>query len=389
VKPGVEIITPNPKTSGNGYLTFFSAWGSVVLRVGSREPAIRYVTQGDFLRLLSYAILLVGVWRAIRAAEVGRVVAEERARVAREIHDGLAQYLFAVSTQTSLLAGGAEPSVVVPRLRQAADAAQQEARFAVLALSSAGGSAPFDSALKTHLAYVITGDRQTDETSLAGLKGLTSVIAERTALEPGEPVGVDLSKDELSFHALIYWPIVEGAEPPPAETMARVDAFMRSGGTVVFDTRDALQQGTGLGGTPAGETLKRILATLDIPELEPVPRNHVLTKTFYLMEKFPGRYESGDMWVEAMPAETEDEAASDRPARSGDGVSPIIITSNDLAAAWAIGDDFKPLYPVTPGGPRQRELAFRAGINLVMYALTGNYKADQVHVPALLERLGQ
>ena len=248
---------------------------------------------------------------------------------------------------------------------------------------------PFESALKTHLAYVITGDRQTDETSLAGLKGLTAVIAERTALEPGEPVGVDLSRDELSFHALIYWPIVEGAEPPPAETMARVDAFMRSGGTVVFDTRDALQQGTGLGGTPAGETLKRILSTLDIPELEPVPRNHVLTKTFYLMEKFPGRYDSGDMWVEAMPAETDDEAASDRPARSGDGVSPIIITSNDLAAAWAIGDDFKPLYPVTPGGPRQRELAFRAGINLVMYALTGNYKADQVHVPALLERLGQ
>jgi signal transduction histidine kinase len=120
-----------------------------------------YVSQSDFLRLLSYALLLVGVWRAIRAAEVGRVVAEERARVAREIHDGLAQYLFAVSTQTSLLAGGADPDVVVPRLRQAAEAAQQEARFAVLALSSAGGSAPFDSALHRYVEF-LTADGELD-----------------------------------------------------------------------------------------------------------------------------------------------------------------------------------------------------------------------------------
>jgi signal transduction histidine kinase len=120
-----------------------------------------YVSQSDFLRLLSYGILLVGVWRAIRAAEVGRVVAEERARVAREIHDGLAQYLFAVSTQTTLLAGGAELNTVLPRLRQAAHAAQQEARFAVLALSSAGGSSQFDSALNRYVEFM-TADGQLD-----------------------------------------------------------------------------------------------------------------------------------------------------------------------------------------------------------------------------------
>ncbi len=120
-----------------------------------------YVSQSDFLRLLSYGILLVGVWRAIRAAEFGRVVAEERARVAREIHDGLAQYLFAVSTQTSLLAGGADLEKVLPRLQEAATAAQQEARFAVLALSSAGGSAPFDSALTRYVEF-LTADGQLD-----------------------------------------------------------------------------------------------------------------------------------------------------------------------------------------------------------------------------------
>jgi signal transduction histidine kinase len=120
-----------------------------------------YVSQGDFLRLLSYGILLVGVWRAIRAAEFGRAVAEERARVAREIHDGLAQYLFAISTQTSLLAGGAELDKVLPRLQEAAAAAQQEARFAVLALSSAGGSASFDAAISRYVEF-LTADGQLD-----------------------------------------------------------------------------------------------------------------------------------------------------------------------------------------------------------------------------------
>jgi signal transduction histidine kinase len=112
------------------------------------------VSQADFLRLLSYGVLLVGVWRAIRAAEFGRAVAEERARVAREIHDGLAQYLFAISTQVSMLEYGGAPAEILPRLRDAAAAAQQEARFAVLALSSASGHAPFDAALRRYVEFL-------------------------------------------------------------------------------------------------------------------------------------------------------------------------------------------------------------------------------------------
>lgn len=112
------------------------------------------VSLGDFLRLLSYGVLLVGVWRAIRFAEFGRAVAEERARVAREIHDGLAQYLFAVSTHASMLENGADPERTLRQLKEAAAAAQQEARFAVLALSSAGGSAPFDSALRRYVDFL-------------------------------------------------------------------------------------------------------------------------------------------------------------------------------------------------------------------------------------------
>jgi signal transduction histidine kinase len=120
-----------------------------------------YVSQGDFFRVVSYGVLLVGVWRAMRAAEFGRAVAEERARVAREIHDGLAQYLFAISTQTTMLAHGATAEQVLPRLQEAAAAAQQEARFAVLALSSAGGSAPFDAALSRYVEF-LTADGELD-----------------------------------------------------------------------------------------------------------------------------------------------------------------------------------------------------------------------------------
>ncbi|MCS0501451.1 DUF4159 domain-containing protein [Ancylobacter mangrovi] len=240
----------------------------------------------------------------------------------------------------------------------------------------------------THLAYVVTGDAETDEVSRVGLGGLTRFLAQRTALEAGEPMGVDISRDELSFFPLLYWPIVPGTPRPAPETLARIDAFMKQGGTVVFDTRDAesVLPGSNGSGTPANDTLRTILSGLDIPELEPVPRDHVLTKAFYLLHDFPGRFTGGTTWVEALPATEE---GVERPARAGDGVSPVIITSNDLAGAWAVSEDGQPMLPTSGTEPRQREFAFRAGTNLVMYVLTGNYKADQVHVPALLERLGQ
>ncbi len=73
------------------------------------------------------------------------------------------------------------------------------------------------------------------------------------------------------------------------------------------------------------------------------------------------------------------------------GVTPVIVGGNDWASAWAIREDGRPMFPVGRGqaGERQREMAVRFGINLVMHVLTGNYKSDQVHVPALLERLGE
>ncbi|WP_045836815.1 DUF4159 domain-containing protein [Hyphomicrobium sp. 99] len=247
--------------------------------------------------------------------------------------------------------------------------------------------AAIDATSKVTLAYVVSGDRETDETSRAGLQGLGRVLQTRTAVEPGEPAAVDISKDEIAFYPILYWPVLESAEALPDTTIAKIDAYMKEGGLIIFDTRDYGQGGAntlplaGRGGT----ALQRLLSKLDVPRLEPVPENHVVTKSFYLLRSFPGRWDGGQLWVEAISNNDNDT----HKARVSDGVTSIMITSNDLAAAWALDDRGRPMYPVVPGGEMQREMAFRGGINIVMHALTGNYKADQVHVPALLERLGQ
>ncbi|HHI69404.1 MAG TPA: DUF4159 domain-containing protein, partial [Rhodobacteraceae bacterium] len=136
--------------------------------------------------------------------------------------------------------------------------------------------------------------------------------------------------------------------------------------------------------------LQQLALGLDIPPLEPVPQDHVLTRSFYLLQDFPGRYMGQAVWIEAAPPNAE--KVEGMPFRNlNDGVSPVVIGGNDWAAAWAVDNAGNYPYRVGRGytGERQREVAFRFGVNLIMYVLTGNYKSDQVHVPALLERLGQ
>ncbi|MGA2892103.1 MAG: DUF4159 domain-containing protein [Xanthobacteraceae bacterium] len=305
--------------------------------------------------------------------------------------------LLLVDTIVVLFLGGGIQRLVPRRSRAATASTVVIATLALtLVHARAQNSVPNanvpQSALETKLAYVVTGNADVDAISKAGLAGLTLFLAQRTALEPGDPIGLDIGRDELAFYPLIYWPIAPGAPRPSEAALKRIDTYMKDGGTVLFDTRDAVVAPPGPGGetrSPGMLELRKILTSLDIPELEPVSRDHVLTKTFYLLRDFPGRFDAGQLWVEALPSGNDDEERSGRPARGGDGVSSIIITSNDFAGAWATRSDGQPMLPMVEGEPRQRELAFRAGVNIVMYTLTGNYKADQVHVPALLERLGQ
>jgi hypothetical protein len=247
-----------------------------------------------------------------------------------------------------------------------------------------------ESALDTRLAYVVTGDAEVDAMSKAGLFGLGLELRARTAYEPADPVGVDVERDNLSFYPLLYWPMARSEKDLSAAAVSKIDQFMREGGTILFDTRDSPIGGLGTTPSPGEAVLRRLLSKLDVPPLEPAPQDHVLTRTFYLLKEFPGRWSGGQVWVEALPpVDPKNPPASPVAARGGDGVSPIIMGGNDWAAAWARDEMGNPIAAVVPGGEQQRETAIRFGINVVIYAMTGNYKTDQVHVPALLERLGK
>ncbi|MGX9356062.1 DUF4159 domain-containing protein [Roseobacteraceae bacterium S113] len=239
------------------------------------------------------------------------------------------------------------------------------------------------------LGHVLTGNARVDDMARAGLAGLSQTLFFRTSVEPTDPVSVDLERDELAFFPFLYWPIDENQPIPSDAAYAKLNAYLRSGGMILFDTRDADVAGFGAA-SPTGRRLQDLAAPLDIPPLEPLPQDHVLTRTFYLLQDFPGRHMGRAVWVEAAPPDAEQ--IEGMPFRNlNDGVTPVVIGGNDWAAAWAIDARGAPMVPVGRGyaGERQREMAYRFGVNLIMHVLTGNYKSDQVHVPALLDRLGQ
>ncbi len=271
---------------------------------------------------------------------------------------------------------------LVPRLRPAA------ATAALLALHLLPGSAAAQESIDeariaelaaiTRLGYVETGISDVDERSRSGLFGLGRVLAQRTSIETGDPVPVDPAVDELAVFPLLYWPVPPEHPALDPAAIDRIEDYLRQGGMVLFDTGDAarLLPGQNIVG-PGEQRLGELLHDLDLPPLEPIPDDHVLTRSFYLMQDLPGRFAGRPVWVDRMPQSVND------------GVSSVVIGAHDWAGAWAEDEFGRTLYPVVPGGERQREMARRFGVNIVMYALTGNYKTDQVHIPALLERLGQ
>ena len=249
--------------------------------------------------------------------------------------------------------------------------------LAAPAAQAAGAAAPtgddsfaITATTSTRLAYVLTGDSSLDEVSRAGLTGLSLALNARTAIEAAAPMGVDPNKDELAFFPLLYWPISERMPNLSAIGLQKVLEYLQNGGQIMFDTRDPNRAGA------SWRVLRQLLSDLDLPALIQVPEDHVLTRSFYLLHEFSGRLDGSPVWVER-----SDEMVND-------GVSAVVIGGNDWAGAWAVDEGGRPLMPVVPGGEHQREMAIRFGINLVMYALTGNYKGDQVHLPAILERLG-
>ena len=223
-------------------------------------------------------------------------------------------------------------------------------------------------ALATRLAYVITGDAAVDSAAEAGLAGLSDYVNRRTNAALAPPAGVRPGQDDLSFYPLLYWPVTPAAPALAPPAIAALNGYMAHGGILLIDT----------GAAPGADAaLRRVTAGLSVPPLARLTGAHVLARSFYLLGSFPGRIDAGDVWVQR----DQD--------RGNDSVSPVIIGGNDWAGAWAVDAQGRPAHATMPGGTRQRTLAYRFGVNLVMYALTGNYKGDQVHLPSILERLGQ
>jgi hypothetical protein len=241
------------------------------------------------------------------------------------------------------------------------------------AMAQASEQLAKEAAQNLRFAYVKTSDRRLDDVTRAGLWGLSYQLGQRTSVEPEQPHGVDLARDNLELYPMIYYAVPRDARPLSGDAVAKVNAYLRAGGAFVVDTRDAAP------GRDVSQNLQQLLSGIDAPPLQPAPANHVLTKSYYLIKSFPGRL-NGRLWIES--------GAADRDTRRGDGVSGLFIGGSDWAGAWAIDDRTgRPLLSMD-GGEGAREMAYRFGINLVMYILTGNYKEDQVHVPDLLDRLG-
>jgi len=332
-------------------------------------------------------VLAAAVWPAGTAVEGLEVVAEHALKGAAL---ALALALLLVDVLAALLVSG--------RLTRAAG---RSAGLILVAASLmlppsgaraqnplAGDLRAIEATTALHLGYIVTGDARVDTISEAGLRGLGRRLTERTTIEPKAPIAVNVETDELAFFPFLYWPVTADQAAPSGAAYAKLNSYLRSGGMILIDTRDG--DISGISTTPEARRLQLLAAPLDIPPLEIIPSDHVLTRSFYLLQDFPGRFASAEVWVEAAPRDAQQ--AVGMPFRNlNDGVTPVVIGGNDWAAAWALDAQGAPMFPVGRGyaGERQREIATRFGINLIMYVLTGNYKSDQVHVPALLERLGQ
>ncbi|MEE2526468.1 DUF4159 domain-containing protein [Hyphobacterium sp. HN65] len=342
-----------------------------IYRIGTASAALNVLRAGDTLEALP---------RNLPGVTFANLEAPAERRFAGALL-ALALFLFAIDAIIALALAGRLPRLRLPRGGGAVAAVLLVAGLMTHAPQAQAQDADYldsfemEAALDLRFGYVRTGNREIDERSRAGLSGLSQQIWRRSAMEPEEPMAVNVEENELVFFPIIYWPITNDAPPLTDEAAARVNRYIQSGGLIVFDTQDADTAVSRAGAPHPG--LMRVLEAIDVPPLAQVDPDHVLTKSFYLLQEFPGRVTGGAVWVEADP-----------DGASRDGTSGVVIGSNDWASAWAVDDAGQPLYPVE-GGEREREMARRFGVNLAMYALTGNYKADQVHIPALLERLGQ
>ncbi len=334
-------------------------------RLGARRQALNTVKNPESLKM-------IGALNGVKTGTFGQVQTQTLGGLLL----GLALLLLAIDVLFALHVSGRFGYLRSLPWRRTTASFLVIGIFVVPTLSKAQDATADLEALNLHLAYVLTGDARTDQMSEAAMSGLADALTRRTTIEPDGAKGVNPETDTLVYYPFLYWPVDRNAPALSGEAVTRLNHYMASGGTIVFDTQDTADQSF-LGNSPH-PGLARITESLDIPNLTEVPADHVLTKSFYLVQVFPGRWANGRVWVDR-----------NTNGAAQDGVSSVIIGSNDWAAGWAQDEDRIPLVNLEREIPNQREMSLRFGVNLVMYTLAGNYKSDQVHAAALVERLGR
>lgn len=227
--------------------------------------------------------------------------------------------------------------------------------------SAALRSSTMTHAARLHLAYVRSSSAQADQVSERGLQALASTLAEKTAVEPHGVAAVNIDSDDIGVFPVLYWPVTESAVALSAKTQQKVQAYLDKGGFIIFDIRNSSEP---LGST---KSLQRLLGNVTLKIPAAIDKDHVLYKSFYKLETLRGSFNYGTLLVERARS------------RGADNVSGVIIGENNWAGAWA--------GLTVPQGSREREMALRSGVNMVMYALTGNYKADQANIMKTIDKL--
>ena len=224
------------------------------------------------------------------------------------------------------------------------------------------------------LAYVKTDNKLFNQIAFSGLNNLKSYLIKRTSISPKGVKEIDIINDKILYFPLIYWKVADNINNLEEKTVKKIRNYLNTGGIILFDIIESSRSGSSTN-EYALEKIKALFSDLGIEKLEQISKDHTIARSYYLLKNFPGRFDNRNLLIDTDNLDSKD------------GVSSVIVGSNDWTGAWAVDNNNYPLYQVVPGGDRQREISFRFGINLMMYALTGNYKSDQVHNKSILERL--
>lgn len=219
-----------------------------------------------------------------------------------------------------------------------------------------------EGAHRVQLAYIDAGNARVNNMAERGLTSLTDVLSSRTTVTPGPPRKLNPAVDEMGYYPVIFWPVTPTMTGINQQAAENIRLYVENGGLLVIDGLTDLGRAR-----QAVQVIMNRILPFPLKALEP---DHVLNRAYYLLQnQTPGR-QSGTLWLE-----------------QSHRLSRVLVGAHDWLGAWAHGPDGKPLRPIPGGGEQQRAQAFQFGINVVMYGLLGDYKADQTHVETLLKRM--